>query len=53
LELFNSQGQTVLTQAFSGDQLQLNRAALQSGLYFFRIRTVEGHQASGRLIWGQ
>lgn len=53
LELFNSQGQTVLTQAFSGDQLQLKRAALQSGLYFFRIRTVEGHQASGRLIWGQ
>lgn len=53
LQLFNSQGQAVLTQTFTGDQLQLQRAALPPGLYFFRIRTAEGHQASGRLIWGQ
>lgn len=53
LHLFNSQGQRVLSKTFAGDLLQLERSVLPQGLYFFRIRTAQGHQASGRLIWGR
>lgn len=53
LHLFNSQGQVILTRTFVGNQLQLRRAALPQGIYFFQIRTNEGHQASGQLIWGR
>ncbi len=49
-QLFNSQGQMVKTQCrFYADKLILERGELNSGLYYFRILSENGFQASGSL----
>ncbi|NRA50039.1 MAG: T9SS type A sorting domain-containing protein [Phaeodactylibacter sp.] len=51
LHLFNGQGQLVSAESFSGDRFELRRNTLTEGVYFFRISTPQGHQASGQLVW--
>lgn len=47
--LFDAQGKTLYTQAFEGNQFELERKHLNQGLYFFRISAAGKPLASGKL----
>lgn len=48
--LYDPQGNMIRTETFAGQAFQLYRSGLNAGLYFFRLQTADGKQATGKLI---
>lgn len=48
-QLFNAQGQAVLSRLFSGGRTIIQQPELPAGLYFYRIHSANGRPASGIL----
>lgn len=52
LWLFDAQGKNIRTfSQLSGQQFELQRLSLRTGIYFYKVRTSQGKMASGKLIY--